>query len=130
MKKAAGNKAMTKGSIADSIANSVELKKCDHQSLELVGRAWSSRSEEDRHLHYPRTRQDQDAQKASHKGRQEDDVRQGSCRESQASQDCRQGICSGRTQSSDLMTLCQPLLSCERLRGEIYGNRHSFSTQA
>merc|ERR1719215_2259201 len=83
-------------------------KECDHQSPELIGRAWSSRSEEDRHLHYPRTRQDQDTQKASHKGRQEDDVRQGSCRESQASQDCRQGICSGRTQSSDLMTLCSP----------------------
>merc|ERR1712010_377892 len=69
-------------------------KECDHQSLELIGRAWSSRSEEDRHLHYPRTRQDQDTQKASHKGRQKDDV--------------RQGICSGRTQSSDLMTLCSP----------------------
>merc|ERR1719150_2319806 len=100
MKKAAANKAMTKGSIADSLAN----------SLELVGRAWSSRSEEDRHLHYPRTRQNQDAQKAS--------------------QDCRQGICSGRTQSSDLMTLLQPLFSCERLRGKVYGNLHSFSTQA
>merc|ERR1719215_1842164 len=47
-------------------------------------------------------------EKGSSKGRQEDDVRQGSCRESQASQDCRQGICSGRTQSSDLMTLCSP----------------------
>merc|ERR1711934_1163965 len=105
MKKAAANKAMTKGSIADSLANSVELKKSvTTKVLNSFGRAWSSRSEEDRHLHYPRTRQDQDAQEASHNGIQEDDVRQGCCRESQASQDCRQGICSGRTQSSNLMT--------------------------
>ena len=44
--------------------------------------------EQDRHLHYPRTCPDQVAQKASHKGRQADDVRLVSCRESQASSPC------------------------------------------
>merc|ERR1719458_271528 len=105
MKKAAANKAMTKGSIADSLANSVVLKKSvTTKVLNSLAELGQAEVKKTRHLHYPRTRQDQDAQKASHKGIQEDDVRQGSCRESQASQDCRQGICSGRTQSSNLMT--------------------------
>merc|ERR1712222_223780 len=71
MKKAAANKAMTKGSIADSLANSVELKKSvTTKVLNSLAELGQAEVKKTGIFTIPGL---------------DDDVRQGSCRESQAS---------------------------------------------
>merc|ERR1712232_1393621 len=61
--------------------------------------------EEDGHLHHPRRLPHQDPDKTCHKGRCEDDVRQGDQGEGKASEDNCESLPSGCTEETDLRSV-------------------------
>merc|ERR1712039_94765 len=63
-----------------------------NQSYGSTRRTWIEGGEERREIHDPRPLHDQDQEEASHKGRHEDDVRQGGQGGSQTSENCRESL--------------------------------------